>query len=81
MTQEVLAADARLPPAHISRIERAKANPTLLVMTRIAKALRVDITALLELRPGTYAAVASLKRGRKPKRTPRFKGPQKSPSS
>lgn len=64
MSQEMLATDARLQTAHVSRIERSLANPTLEVLCRVARALKVDVCALLASPKGS-SAVANLKRGRK----------------
>jgi transcriptional regulator with XRE-family HTH domain len=47
MSQEALATDAGVRPAHISRIEIGLVNPTLELLDRISQALRVDVVALL----------------------------------
>ena len=65
MSQEVLATDAGLQTAHVSRIERGIANPTLDVLIRVARALRADIGKLfVDVVVGT-PVVPNLKRGRK----------------
>ena len=48
LTQEQLAFDAQLDLTYIGGIERGRRNPSLMVMVRIAAALSVDITKLLE---------------------------------
>ena len=47
LSQRQLAARMNVPRTYISKIENAKATPTLSSMERIATALEVDITALL----------------------------------
>jgi transcriptional regulator with XRE-family HTH domain len=46
-SQDMLAGDAELERAHVSRLERGTENPTILVLARIAKALDVDVVELL----------------------------------
>lgn len=50
LSQEALAVDAEIDRTHVSRIERAIENPTIVVLDRIAKALEIDI-AMLFVRP------------------------------
>lgn len=53
LSQEKLAVDAAIDRTHVSRIERAVENPTILVLDRLAHALKVDIRSLLApIRPG-----------------------------
>lgn len=47
LSQRQLAARMNVPRTYISKIENAKATPTLSSMERLATALEVDITALL----------------------------------
>jgi transcriptional regulator with XRE-family HTH domain len=47
MTQEQLAFDAEIDLTYLGGIERGKKNPSLLVMARIADALSVSLTKLL----------------------------------
>ena len=47
LSQRQLAARMKVPRTYISKIENAKATPTLSSMERLAAALQVDITALL----------------------------------
>ena len=47
LTQEEVAFRAKIDLTYMSGIERGKRNPSLLVMTRLAKALSVDPTELL----------------------------------
>ena len=68
MSQEALGTDAGLQTAHVSRIVRGIANPTLDVLVRVARALRADIgTLFLDVVVGS-PVVPNLKRGRKRKR-------------
>jgi transcriptional regulator with XRE-family HTH domain len=46
-TQERVAFDAQIDLTYLGGIERGKRNPSLLVMVRIAEALKVDIRNLL----------------------------------
>ena len=48
MTQAALAKQAGISRMHVIRIETARQEPTLGVMKRLAKALGVPVTALLE---------------------------------
>jgi transcriptional regulator with XRE-family HTH domain len=47
LTQEQLAFDAEIDLTYMGGIERGKRNPSLLVMARIADALRVPLAKLL----------------------------------
>lgn len=67
MPQEALAADARLEAVHVSRIERGLANPTLKVLERIARALKVDAGQLFVVETAR-APFGNLTAGRKPRR-------------
>ena len=49
LTQEELSEKARVERSYLAKLESgAKVNPSLEVLKRLAKALRVDVTALLE---------------------------------
>ncbi len=48
VTIEALASAAGINAAVLGEIERGRVNPSLMVLTRIARALRVTITALFE---------------------------------
>ena len=48
LTQEQLAFEAKIDLTYVGGIERGRRNPSLLVMTRIASALQVAPSALLE---------------------------------
>lgn len=48
ITQEKLAFEAEIDLTYVGGIERGKRNPSLLVMARIAKALSVPLTKLLQ---------------------------------
>lgn len=67
LSQEALALDAKLEASHVSRIERGLSNVTLDVMSRLARALHVDVEALMAQSGAEEARVENLKRGRKPK--------------
>jgi transcriptional regulator with XRE-family HTH domain len=47
-TQQALAAKAKISRGHVARLEAAGNNPTLVVLERLARALGVPVTALLE---------------------------------
>ena len=68
ISQEMLAVDAQLQTAHVSKIELGLANPTLKVLTRLARALEVDV-ADLWARDGVSerGQLQNLRRGRKPR--------------
>lgn len=46
LTQERVALDAEIDLTYMGGIERGKRNPSLLVMVRIAKALKVELPQL-----------------------------------
>jgi transcriptional regulator with XRE-family HTH domain len=48
LTQEALAARAGLSRTYLARLETARQDPTLSTLVKLAKALRVPVTALLE---------------------------------
>lgn len=48
LTQEQLAFEARIDLTYVGGIERGRRNPSLLVMVRIAEALKVEPESLLE---------------------------------
>ena len=48
LSQEKLAVDAEIDLTYLGGIERGRRNPSLLVMVRIAEALGVEVTELLE---------------------------------
>ena len=48
LTQEALAAKADLSRTYLARLETARQDPTLSTMVKLAKALDVPVTALLE---------------------------------
>lgn len=47
MTQEQLAVEAEINLTHVGGIERGRRNPSLLVVARIADALRVKLDELV----------------------------------
>ncbi len=48
LTQEALATKARVSRVYVANLEAGKYDPTVGVVKRLAKALGVDVTALLE---------------------------------
>jgi transcriptional regulator with XRE-family HTH domain len=48
LTQEQLAFEASIDLTYVGGIERGRRNPSLLVMVRIAEALKVDPESLLD---------------------------------
>lgn len=48
LTQEQLAFEARIDLTYVGGIERGRRNPSLLVMVRIAEALKVEPESLLK---------------------------------
>lgn len=51
LTQEQLAFEADIDLTYVGGIERGRRNPSLLVMVGIAKALDVELSALIETAP------------------------------
>ena len=70
LSQEALAVDAGIDRTYVSRLERGLENPTVSVLSRLAKALNAKIddffvaTALNEPRPNPLPS------GRRPKKVP-----------
>lgn len=48
MSQEALAVDARLAKSYMSDVERGRRNPTVNVVSRIARALGIGAAELME---------------------------------
>jgi transcriptional regulator with XRE-family HTH domain len=48
MSQEALAAKARISRTYLARLETARQDPTLSTLEKLAKALGVKVTKLLE---------------------------------
>ena len=62
LSQETLAADTDIDRAYVGRLERGEANPTLLLLGRIAVRLDVPIAELLgEIRLDVEGALPALK--------------------
>jgi len=70
LSQEGLAVEAKIERSHLGRIERARLDPTLAIIDRIAKALGVNIPALFDPSAATDKRPIALTKGRKaaPKR-------------
>ena len=47
-TQEDLADQAKLHRTHVSGLESGRRNPTIIIVERLAKALKVSASALLQ---------------------------------
>lgn len=60
LSQRQLAGRMNVPRTYISKIENGKAMPTLSSLDRLAKALQVDISALLRDAPKRHQAEADL---------------------
>jgi transcriptional regulator with XRE-family HTH domain len=63
ISQEALAVDAAIDRTYVSRLERNLENPTVVVLERIATALRCRMTDLFA--PSGIGKIATLKAGRK----------------
>ena len=50
ISQELLALEAGIDRTYISKIERQKGNPSLLVLTKIAVRLGVEVVDLMRIR-------------------------------
>ena len=64
ISQENFAVDVGLDRTYVSRIERGLENPTVGVLGRIAKVLKVDVIALVS-EPSSRARAPTLRPGRK----------------
>ncbi|MGE0271515.1 MAG: helix-turn-helix domain-containing protein [Alphaproteobacteria bacterium] len=65
LSQEALAIDAGVDRTHVSRIERAIENPTVLTLERIAIALGVDFPTLFAVPKRGEPEPSLLPKGRK----------------
>ena len=66
LSQEALAADTDIDRAYVGRLERGEANPTLLLLGRIAVRLDVPLAELLgEIRLDVEGALPELKPSRR----------------
>ena len=65
LSQEALAVDAGIDRTYVSRLERNMENPTVAVLERVARALKVDIAAFFEQPPPNSNAPAVLPKGRR----------------
>jgi transcriptional regulator with XRE-family HTH domain len=54
LSQETLALDADLDRTYVSQLERARANPSLLVLCKLAAILQVDVADLIGELPAGY---------------------------
>jgi len=68
LSQETLAVDASIDRTYVSRLERELENPTVAVLERLANALDVDIREFFVEPPPGAAPLATLPKGRRPKK-------------
>lgn len=68
LSQEKLAADARVDRAYMGKIERRTENPSLDILDRLADALGVPVAALFEIPQSPDERPARLRSGRRPAR-------------
>jgi transcriptional regulator with XRE-family HTH domain len=68
ISSEILAAEANVDRAYVSRIERAVANPTIDVLERIARVLEVEIVELFVIPQPTDERPEPLAGGRRRRR-------------
>jgi transcriptional regulator with XRE-family HTH domain len=68
LSQEALAHEAEVAPNYLSGIERGSRNPTVQVMDRLAKVLRVPVAELFAPVSGKEALGRNLKPGRRTKK-------------
>ena len=66
VAQEALADFAGVDRTYVSRLERAKENPTIAVLDKLARALEVDVIELLAVPVEGESAPELLRSGRKP---------------
>jgi transcriptional regulator with XRE-family HTH domain len=72
LSQEQLAVDAAVNRTYVSGVERAAENPTIEVLERLAKALSIDLAALLTEPPRKERPPKPLVAGRKKISQPRL---------
>lgn len=65
LSQEALAVDAGVDRTYVSKLERAKDNPSLEIMNRLARACDVDIVELFKKPRQNEKPPAILKSGRR----------------
>lgn len=65
ISQELLAAEARIDRTYVSRLERGLENPTVAILERISKALGCEIVELFAARSAGQSNPGTLKPGRK----------------
>jgi transcriptional regulator with XRE-family HTH domain len=70
LSQEALAADARVDRTYVGRVERSLENPSVAVLERLAKALGCDIAEFFDQSQVTRP-VQPLPGGRRPKKAKR----------
>lgn len=67
ISQESLAVDADVDRSYISGMERQEFNPTVDLLDRLATALAVDVSRLLDLPPAGAVPPKPMKSGRRSK--------------
>ena len=70
LAQEALAVDAGIDRTYVSRVERNMENPSVGVLERLARALKVEITDLFAVPPAGSSPPVVLRKGRKPMKPP-----------
>ena len=71
ISSEILAADANVDRAYVSRIERAVANPTIDILERITSLLGVEMAELFAVPKPSEERPEPLRGGRRTKRSGR----------
>ncbi len=69
ISQDAFAADAGIDRAYVSRLETGQENPTILVLERVASALKVEIDELFRKPSPGEKEPMTLRSGRKPGRS------------
>lgn len=67
-SQDVLAADAGIDRAYVSRLESGQENPTILILERLALALEAEVEELFKKPEPGEEEPKTLRSGRKPGR-------------
>lgn len=67
VSQEAFAVDAGIDRTYVSRLERGLENPSVAVLEKIAKALKVDIRDLFDPQAAKAGSIKPLPGGRRAK--------------
>ena len=68
ISQENLAVDARIDRTYVSRLERGLENPTVLVLERLATALKAEIVDFFRVPSKGELPPRTLRSGRRPQK-------------